>query len=173
MIIKLRELASADISSIAKHANNPKVSRYLTTRFPYPYSMEDARWWVTTGSKENGIVRAISLQEECIGIIGIRFGTDEHLYSAEIGYWLSEQHWGRGFMTAALGEMTDMVFADTDLVRLYAPVFSANHASMRVLEKNGYTQEAVLQKAIYKDGEFYNEHIFARLGADASSNGSG
>jgi len=41
---------------------------------------------------------------------------------------------------------------------LFTPVFEGNVASARVLEKGGFKLEAVLEKAIYKNGIFYNEH---------------
>jgi RimJ/RimL family protein N-acetyltransferase len=45
----------------------------------------------------------------------------------------------------------------------FAPVFSGNAASIGLLLKCGFTQEAVLQKAFFKNGQFYNNHIFAKL----------
>jgi hypothetical protein len=40
---------------------------------PYPYSEDDARWWVETGCKQDGLNRAIALDDECIGM-------DEHVF---------------------------------------------------------------------------------------------
>ena len=56
-----------------------------------------------------------------------------------------------------------MLFSNTDIVRLYAPVFSPNKASMRVLEKCGYQLEGVLRKAIYKNGVYLDEHFYAKI----------
>ncbi len=64
--------------------------------------------------------------------------------TALFGYWLAEPFWGRGIMTAAAHACVDHVFADLPVVRLEAPVFAWNPASMRVLEKCGFAREGVL-----------------------------
>jgi len=42
-------------------------------------------------------------------------------------------------------------------------VFAGNHASMQLLLKSGFNEEAILKKAIYKNGRFYDKHVFAKL----------
>jgi RimJ/RimL family protein N-acetyltransferase len=160
--MKLREFVKDDIQSIVKHGSNFNVSRYLTAKFPYPYKTKHAEWWVNEGSKI-GLHKAIDLDGECIGGIGITFGEDERRYSSLIGYWLGESHWGKGIATEALSIMTEEAFSSFKIMRLYAPVYSPNKASMRVLEKCGYRLEGVFLKAIYKNGPFMDEHIYAKL----------
>ena len=158
----LREFEQRDINSIVKHASNFNVSRYLTSKFPYPYKMEHAEWWVNVGSKI-GLHKAIDINGECIGGIGVTFGEGEHLYTSQIGYWLGESHWGKGIATKALFIMTAEAFSGNKIVRLVAPVFSPNKASMRVLEKCGYILEGIMIKAAFKNDIFMDEHIYAKL----------
>ncbi len=162
-MIELRGFIDTDIFSIAKHANNFNVSRYMASRMPYPYTEDDAKWWVETGSKEQGLYMAIDLAGECIGVVGVFFGQSELQYSAEIGYWIAEEHWGKGMGTEAVSKMTDNAFSDTRIVRLSAPVFSPNRASMRVLEKCGYSLEAIHREAVFKNDEFMDEHVFVKF----------
>jgi len=135
----------------------------MASRMPYPYSEGDEQWWIETGSKELGLNMAIDLASECIGVVGVQFGQVELQYSAEIGYWIAEEHWGKGIATEAVSKMTDRVFREAKIVRLCAPVFSPNKASMRVLEKCGYSLEAVHRKAVFKNDEFMDEHIFVKF----------
>lgn len=158
----LREFGPDDIYSIVKHASNFNVSKYLTAKFPCPYKTEHAEWWINVGSKI-GHHRAIDIDGECVGGIGITFGEGEHLYSCQIGYWLGESHWGKGIATEALSVMTNDAFSSKRIVRLYAPVFSPNKASMRVLEKCGYTLEGIMVNSVYKNDTFMDEHIYAKL----------
>ena len=130
---------------------------------PYPYTKSDAIWWVETGSKEQGLNYAIDLGGKCIGVVGVQFGELELQYSAEIGYWIAEDHWGKGIGTEAVSKMTDNVFSEKEIVRLSAPVFNPNKASMRVLEKCGYTLEAIHRKAVFKNDEFMDEHIYVKF----------
>ena len=162
-MIELRDFTEIDINSIAVYANNINVSQYMASRMPYPYTKEDAKWWVKIGSKEQGLNYAIDLDGECIGVVGVRFGDLEQQHSAEIGYWIAENHWGRGFGTEAIRKMTGYVFAETKTIRLSAPVYSPNTASMRVLEKCGYTLEAIHRKAAFKNDEFMDEHVYVKF----------
>ena len=66
-------------------------------------------------------------------------------------------------MTQAARAVTAHVFAQTDLARLSACVYETNPASMRVLEKVGYTFEGRLRKAIFKDGALLDEMVYAML----------
>lgn len=67
-MIALREYTDSDIDRLVELANNENVSRYLVSTFPFPYTMEDAAWWIATGSKHNGaITRVIEYQGLFVG----------------------------------------------------------------------------------------------------------
>ncbi|MES9854834.1 MAG: GNAT family protein [Candidatus Thiodiazotropha sp. L084R] len=52
---------------------------------------------------------------------------------------------------------------NTNIIRLSAPVFSPNKASMRVLEKCGYELEGIFKKAIFKHDDFLDVHLYAKI----------
>lgn len=158
----LREYNQYDLDCLQKLANNKNVVKYLTDTFPHPYTKQDAKWWISTGYK-TGINRVIELDGDFVGSIGISFKNNEHRYSAVVGYWLGEQYWGKGIAHKALNILTEEIFSNTEIIRLYAEVYSPNLASMRVLEKSGYVLEAILKKSVFKNGEFYNEHIYVKI----------
>ncbi|MEP5764961.1 MAG: GNAT family protein [Halieaceae bacterium] len=160
--MNLRDFEPGDSEALVKLLGNLNVSKYLSSRVPYPYTHQDAEWWITTGSKQ-GYVRAIVENDTLVGCIGVETGEFEECRSGEIGYWLGEPHWGQGLATAAVTEVTDYFFEHTELVRLVAPVFAPNLASMRVLEKCGYTLEGVARNACYKAGEFCDKHVYAKV----------
>jgi len=111
-MIELRSFNESDIDPIAIYANNVNVTRYMASRMPYPYTKQDAIWWVESGNKEQGLNYAIDLGGKCVGVVGVRFGELELQYSAEIGYWIAEDHWGKGIGTEAISKMTDYVFSE-------------------------------------------------------------
>jgi ribosomal-protein-alanine N-acetyltransferase len=148
-MIKLREFKPGDETLLVSYLNDEAVTKFISARLPQPYTNEAAAWWVSTGSKM-GIVRAITKDGELVGSI-----------SATVGDFERQKFWGEGFASQALAELSKTIFANTEIVRLYAPVFEGNQASARVLEKCGFKLEAILEKAIYKDGSFYNEHHYA------------
>lgn len=161
-MINLRDYEIGDAERLQFLANNENVTRYMTTAFPYPYTDKDAEWWVSTGCKE-GVVKVIEYNREFVGSVGATPKTEERSRTAVIGYWLGEPYWGKGIACEALKKITDILFSTTDIVRLEASIYSPNTASMRVAEKAGYKKESVMKKAIFKNNEFYDDHIYSKL----------
>lgn len=163
-MIKLRDYKKEDIDQLVQLANNKNVSRYLIDTFPFPYTKEDAIWWIETGHKENGAVtKVIEFNNELVGSIGITPQTGWRSHIAEIGYWLGENYWGQSIASAALKEMIQQVFAEKQFNKLIAPVLEPNKVSMRVLEKNGFKLEGILQQEVQKDGQYYDVHHWSLI----------
>jgi RimJ/RimL family protein N-acetyltransferase len=163
----LRAFQESDLDNLVNLANNKEVSRYLIDTFPYPYTKENAIWWLQEDHHQNDMVNyAITLQDELIGGIGITPNRGWRSHLAEIGYWLGEPYWNKGYTTWALTKMTVHAFVDLKIKKLYAPVFEENFGSMRVLEKCGFYREGLLNLEIFKDGAFHNIHYFAKINPD-------
>ena len=58
---------------------------------------------------------------------------------------------------------SDYLFETFEFNRLFAGIFSSNPASGRVLEKAGYTREAILRAHVTKNGELLDEYLYSRL----------
>jgi len=157
----LRPWRVGDEASLVRNANNRRVWRNLS-RLPHPYTTSDADDWIGRASAQSPVTDfAITVDGEAVGGIGVELGRDVFYRSAEIGYWLGEPYWGRGIATEALRAMTEYAFVTFDLCRLQAGVFEWNPASMRVLEKAGYTLEARHRKNVTKDGETIDRVVYA------------
>ena len=65
----------------------------------------------------------------------------ERLFHAELGYWLAESVWGRGFATEAIELADYLAFHHLSATVVTAEVFVGNAASCRVLERNGFRRE--------------------------------
>ncbi len=160
----LRPWAFGDEPNLVRHANHRQVWRNLRDRFPHPYTDTDARVWVAIVGEMDPLTQfAIEYRGEAVGGIGFDRGHDVYARSAEVGFWLGPTLWGKGIVSAALQTLTEHAFATTDLVRLEAGVVAWNPASARVLEKVGYTLEGRLVHSVFKDGEFADRLIYARL----------
>ena len=153
-----------DRDAIVRHANNRNVWINLRDRFPHPYTDADARRWLDSvvGQKPETNF-AIAVAGEAAGGIGFTVQHDVGRRSAEIGYWLGEEFWGRGIATDALIAVTDYAFSNYDVCRLYAHVFDWNRASARVLEKAGYAFEGRLRKSVTKDGQTIDQLMYAMI----------
>ena len=164
---RLRPWREGDEDSLARHASNRNIWNNVRDFFPYPYTPRDAHSWVRSNKsyhQPNNL--AIEIAGQAVGNIGFTVKDDIYRHNAEIGYWLSEDHWGRGIMTEAMPVMTNYIFENFQVNRLFACVLEGNTGSMRVLETAGYRCEAVLRKAAMKNDQFMDEYIFARLRAE-------
>ena len=152
-----------DAGSLARHANNRKIWIALRDLFPHPYTIEDAHTFLKSViNSEPVTLFCIEASEAAVGGIGIRIGADVHRQTAELGYWLSQEFWGRGIMTEAVADFTDFSFENFQLRRIYAEPFGNNPASARVLEKAGFTFEGRLKSNVLKDGKLLDSLLYAR-----------
>jgi RimJ/RimL family protein N-acetyltransferase len=162
-MIEHRELIEEDKRQLIAHLNNQDVVRFLSSRIPNPYTEDDALWWITEGSKAE-TVRAITSDGAFVGVIGVRRDILEKSHRGEIGYWIGKPFWGKGMATHAIELMCKFIFSKTDIVQLYAPVFSPNEGSKKALIKNGFVLEGVITKGILKNGNYYDECIYCKNG---------
>jgi len=150
--------------SLSKHANNIKIAKNLRNAFPSPYTLNDAENYIKFCIEKEGqnqLCRAILINNQAVGSVGVFLKDDVYSKSAEIGYWLSETFWGKGIMTDAIIEMCEMAFKSFDIFRIFAEPFSTNTASGRALEKAGFELEGKLKKSIYKNGKICDSYIYA------------
>jgi ribosomal-protein-alanine N-acetyltransferase len=158
----IRPWRHGDEQSLVRHANNRKIWLNVRDRFPHPYTLADAEKWIKHATTEKSSADfAIAVDDAAVGGISIFLQTDIFRRSAEIGYWLGEEFWGRGIATEAVRAMTEYAFSNYDICRIYAGVFEWNPASMRVLEKAGYEFESRAKKSATKDGQTIDEFIYA------------
>ena len=153
-----------DAEALVRHANNVNVARQLRDRFPHPYSRANAHAFLKSAiAADEPSNLAIDVDGEAAGAIGYVAGADVERYSAEIGYWVGEAHWGRGVVTEALVLVTEHVFTAANLLRLFALPFADNVGSTRVLEKAGYVREAILRSSSVKNGQPRDQALYARI----------
>jgi [ribosomal protein S5]-alanine N-acetyltransferase len=150
-----------DLDYLVRYANNKKIADNLTDAFPHPYTHENGREFIMKANEQKPLgIFAIEVDGVPCGAIGIQPGTDIRRKSAEMGYWLAEEYWGKGIVTDAVRQMVDYGFRNFDLNRIFARPFSTNIASQRVLEKAGLAFEARLVNADFKNGRFVDEMIY-------------
>jgi len=160
----LRSLEMADAVSLAKYADNREVWINLRDAFPHPYKISDAEQFISivkSGLAET--VFGICHHNEVIGAIGYKQGSDVERISAEIGYWIGEPFWGRGIVTGVVKCMTEFIFFNLDVKRIYAVPFSWNTASHRVLEKAGFNLEGRMHSSVIKDGKITDQLLYALI----------
>lgn len=167
----LRPWRAADKADLVRHANDRRVWRNMTHTFPHPYTEDDADLWLRIAADPGASLQlAIAVDGAAVGGIGAIAGEGIYRATAQFGYWLGEAYWGRGIATAAARALAAHVGERRLFARLEAQVFEWNPASMRVLEKAGFTRDAVLRCAATKDGQLIDTVLYARvLGGPAAA----
>lgn len=162
MNIILKKWEIRDTEILQKYAGNPQISRFMSDGFAQISTPEGAAAFVNFANAGSGkIYRAIEVDGEVVGGIGISVQADIYCKNAELGYWLAEAFWGKGIISQAIPMIVSEAFEKLNIVRIFAKPFQNNPASHRVLEKAGFKLEAILEKTVFKNGEYLDECIYA------------
>lgn len=162
----LRDWKINDITSVAKYANNEKIAKNLRNAFPYPYTKKDAEEYITmciNGDDSLQYVKAIDVNGEAVGSIGVFLRDDVYIKTAELGYWLGEPFWHKGIMSCAIDQICHEVFDKYDIIRIFAEPYAHNLGSRRALEKAGFQLEGILRKSVFKQGEIFDSCMYAKI----------
>ena len=132
----MRAPREGDIPALVVLANNRHVAQMLA-RMPHPYGESEARAFLTMSrNRRSGVVLALTLAGTgtLVGCAGLNW-TDRGL---ELGYWIGEPYWKRGYATEAAHALVDLAFRATDVQVLHASTRVINPASRRVIHKCGF-----------------------------------
>lgn len=161
-MIQLRNINKAAPEEIQKLANNHAIAVNLRDAFPYPYTVEDAVTYLELAA--NGVlghVFGIYDNDTFVGCCSLIPQNDVYRINAEIGYWIGEPYWGRGYATDAVRQCLKFAFEELNLLRVYANIYEYNIGSMKVLEKVGFEKEAIIKSSIMKEGKIFDEHLYS------------
>ena len=126
----LREVVEADLPVFYEYERDPEASAMAV--FPSREREAFMAHWARTLANDSALTWTIVCDGEVAGNIGCWEADGRRL----VGYWIGRAFWGRGLATQALAEVVGIV----DARPLHADVVSTNVASIRVLEKCGFTR---------------------------------
>ncbi len=164
----LRPLRLEDISAVQRHFPHWAMVRHLVAKVPWPYPDDGAEinvreclekrvrgeqfyWALTFKDGDDELIGRIDLRPDA-GIGAMR------------GFWLAQDYWGRGLMTEAADAVNAYAFEVLDWPFIDVTTNSANRASQRIKEKQGFTLVYV-GVGEYVEGE--RETSFWRLTQEA------
>lgn len=164
MNITIRNWKKTDASSLAAALSNKNILNNLRDRLPYPYTEKDAEEYIDfilNSNPNDTFAYAIDVDGRAVGSIGAFRQRNIHFRTAELGYYLSEEYWGRGIMTIAVKQICEKLFSETDILRIFAEPFENNAGSRRVLEKAGFQLEGILKNNAFKNGKVLNMALYS------------
>ena len=166
MYCKIRKWKLTDAKDIAVALSNKKIQDNLRDGLPYPYSEQDGIDFISSmlsANEDETFAFAITLDDKVIGSIGVFRQQNIHRQTAEMGYYIAEEYWGKGIMTDAVKQICEYVFMNSDILRIYAEPFAYNTGSCRVLEKAGFQYEGTLRNNAVKNGKVIDMKMYSLL----------
>ncbi|RZJ81868.1 MAG: N-acetyltransferase, partial [Flavobacterium sp.] len=146
----LRQVLPTDAEALMKIRGNEEAMRYIPR--PRTKTTEDALTMVdvlTNGINEgksiNWAISNIQNPSEIYGMIGyVNFYPE--LSKAEIGYMLHPDYWGKGYVPEAIFEVEKFGFEQISLQTIEAKIDLRNDNSRKILQRNNYQFDKLLQK---------------------------
>ena len=166
MKCRIRKWELSDAKDLAAALSNKKVQDNLRDGLPYPYTEQDGKEFISamlSADENETFAFAITVDNMVIGSIGIFRQGNIHRQTAELGYYIAEEYWGKGIMTEAVKQICEYVFAKSDIIRIYAEPFAYNIASCRVLEKAGFQYEGTLRSNAVKNSKVIDMKMYSLL----------
>ena len=166
MKCRIRKWELSDAKDLAAALSNRKVQDNLRDGLPYPYTEQDGKEFISamlSADENETFAFAITVNNMVIGCIGIFRQGNIHRQTAELGYYIAEEYWGKGIMTEAVKQICEYVFANSDIIRIYAEPFAYNIASCRALEKAGFQYEGTLRSNAVKNGKVIDMKMYSLL----------
>jgi [ribosomal protein S5]-alanine N-acetyltransferase len=165
MNLILRGWKTEDADPLTRLANNIKIWSNVRDYFPYPYTEKDAREWLALNVGVEPVMNfVIEAEGEFAGSIGMVPQQDVHRCNMEIGYWLGEPYWGKGYATKAIELICEIIWRDySSINRIVAEVFEHNTTSMKALEKNGFVLESIQKKGVIKNNVLLDSYLFVKF----------
>lgn len=170
MTIDIRKWKLSDAANLAVALSNKKIQDNLRDGLPYPYTEQDGKDFISAmlaADENDTFAFAITVDGTVIGSIGVFRQTNIHRRTAEMGYYIAEEYWGKGIMTEAVKQICQYVFEQSDIIRIYAEPFAHNIASCRVLEKASFQYEGTLRSNAVKNGKVLDMQLYSLLKTEA------
>lgn len=162
----IRKWRLSDAGDLASAVSNKKVLDNLRDGLPFPYTEQDGAEYISAmlaADENETFAFAISVDGKAVGSISVFRQANIHRRTAELGYYIAEEYWGKGIMTNAVKQICRYVFENSDIIRIFAEPFAHNTASCRVLEKAGFTCEGTLRCNAVKNGKVIDMKMYSLL----------
>ena len=133
------------------------------------YSIESSEKFLTDAiisrRERKNLGLGIFRSEQLIGSVGfVKF--DWVSKKTEIGYWVDREEEGKGIVTRSCRTLIEYAFDELGMNRIEIRCSSENLRSAAVPERLGFTKEATLRQAEFRNGKPHDFYIYGLLAAD-------
>lgn len=166
----LRTVSLDDLNDFFEYCKNPKVGRMAGWE---PPTTKESFEPVIQKFIDNDNTWAIVCKDNNIVIGAVHLTPDQNrgnYYAKYISYSLSEEYWGKGYMTEAVKRVIKYAFEEMNIDLLTAFHFPDNTRSKGVILKCGFQYEVTISQGskIY-NGEVFDSVCYSILKSDYNS----
>ena len=164
--LRLRAARPDDLEAIHAVLSDPRATRWWST--PPHETLDQTRTWL-----EGMIANGPDHPDFVVELDGRVIGKAGFWRLPEVGYILHPDAWGRGLAAEAVGAAIDHVFATRDVETLTADVDPDNAASIRLLERLGFSRTGFAANTWNVGGVWKDSLYYALSRADRALSGAG
>jgi ribosomal-protein-alanine N-acetyltransferase len=164
-LVSLREMRASDAPALFAALSSDQVSKFIS---PPPATVDGFARFISWAIRQRQAGQYVCFaivphgQDTAIGIFQVRslepaFGT------AEWGFALASEFWGRGIFVDGAKLVVDFAFEVLRVHRLEARAALKNSRGNGALRKLGAVQEGVLRRSFLRNGEYLDQALWTIL----------
>jgi len=162
MNIQIRHAETDDYEAIHKIYTQPKV---VWGTLQLPYSPSEKRRQQLAEPREGAYTLVACVEEDVIGHMSLRTfpNSPRRKHVGALGMGVLDEWQRKGVGTALMKAVINFADRWLNLTRLELSVYTDNEPAIRLYEKFGFETEGTLQKYAFRDGEFVDVFMMARV----------
>ena len=161
MKVNIRKWELADAKDLATAISNKKVQDNLRDGLPYPYTEQDGKEFISAmldADENDTFAFAITADEKVVGSIGAFRQTNIHNKTAELGYYIAEEYWGKG-IGSALMERIISFSRDAGYKSIFLDVRADNERAIALYSKFGFLEIGLYKDYFNIEGKFFDAKL--------------
>lgn len=116
-------------------------------------------------AQRNGFACGIRLRGTLAGVVGVH-GIDWPNRKTSVGYWIAQDHQGRGIVTRACRALLPCLFDELGLNRVEIGCAKGNTKSAAIPERLGFVREGLLRQPEWLYDHFVDHVVYGLLASE-------
>lgn len=143
-----------DLDRFCDEIHFPQSKEKMRERLSKSMSSErgnDEFWWIIEDMEGNPVGNIIT------------FSCNRRVGTFRYGLSLDKEYWGKGYAKEAIRIVLRYYFRELRYQKVNAYIYSFNERSIKLHESLGFIEEGRIRRAIYTNGEFFDELYYGML----------
>ncbi|MFT5705500.1 MAG: RimJ/RimL family protein N-acetyltransferase [Shewanella sp.] len=169
--LRLRTMKRNDMQHFLQVHQDPSINQFISVSGSESDILEKFEHKLSPWTFDSGDWLTLTIEEissdRFIGFTGL-YCSNLALRHAEVGYMLALEGQGKGYATESLKAVIDWGCLSCNVHKFIGTCSTGNLASVRVLEKAGFTLEGVLRHNFKIDERWIDDNVYGLLSEERS-----